>query len=47
MDRAGAVWSPSYTQTSGPAPAPSYHVDPNTLRRDYANRLAAYNQLKE
>ncbi|KIM90910.1 hypothetical protein PILCRDRAFT_811403 [Piloderma croceum F 1598] len=36
---------PSYTQTSGyyqppAAPAPFYHVDPNTFRRDYASRLA-------
>jgi pre-mRNA cleavage complex 2 protein Pcf11 len=36
---------PSYTQNSGyyqppAAPAPFYHVDPNTFRRDYAGRLA-------
>jgi pre-mRNA cleavage complex 2 protein Pcf11 len=37
--------APSYTQTSGyyqvpPAPAPYYHVDPNTFRRDFSSRLA-------
>lgn len=29
-----------YPQPPAPVPAPVYHVDPTTFRRDYSNRLA-------